>query len=122
MWPRHDRRGHETVLLSVCRHNPRLEKEEVGIARVDPRLDPMRVPRAEGLHAGEIREHAVGGAVDRLVDLEIVAVAVHQHDLAFKPQRLLTQRVDVVGERIPRPGIGQVLLVVEVRVRLPDRS
>lgn len=45
-----------------------------------------------------------------LVDLEVVAVAVDQHHLPAKAERLLAQIVDHCGVPVRAAGIGEVLL------------
>ena len=64
-------------LSDVGRDDARLELEQIGVVRVDRGAHPVGLTGAEGLDAREIREHAAARQSDRLVDLEVVRVAVH---------------------------------------------
>jgi hypothetical protein len=103
-------------LSCVGRYDPRLERKQVRIGRVDLRAHPMRVSRAKGLDAREVREHSARRAIERLVDLEIVTVAVDERHLAREGDRFRLQGIGVIRQRVPRPGVGQVLLVVEIEI------
>src|SRR6266571_5615379 len=119
--PRRGRYPHLTPglpVVDVARHDPRAELEHVGVARVDGRGDPVGVRGTEGLHAGELRDHLAVVVVKRLVELEVVAVAVHEDGLAGKPDDLRAQGGNDLGEAVVLRGL-QVVLVVEVRVGLP---
>ena len=70
--------------VDVRTHDLRLEREQAGIARVDDRLHPMGVPRSEGLHAGEVGDHAALVGIEGLVLLVVVRVAVDQRHLPGK--------------------------------------
>ena len=88
-------------LLRVSRYDSRLELEEVGVVGIDRGAHPVRVPRTEGLDACKVRQHTAVRTIDRLVDLEVVAVAVNECHLAWKRDGRGAQGVDVIGERVP---------------------
>src|SRR6059036_571385 len=101
-------------------YDPRIEGKQVRIGRVDLRAHPMRVSRAKGLDAREVREHAARRAIERLVDLEIMTIAMHESHLTCERDRLSPQSICVIGQRVPRPCVGQVLLVVEIEICCAD--
>src|SRR3954467_2592799 len=73
-----------TARLHIRFDDARVEGEHARIIAAHDHLHPMVIRRAEGFDAREVfeRRHAgiVACAANRLVDAEIVAVAVHQHD------------------------------------------
>src|SRR5262245_18202843 len=89
------------VLADVSRDDPGLELEQLRVARVDRGADPVRLAGAPGLEASEVRKHAATRQGDRLVDLEVVRIAVNEHDLAVEVHGLRAEHVDVVRERVP---------------------
>src|SRR5215470_15966464 len=72
--PRPSRGAARGTLADVGRNDARLELEQVGITRVDRGAHPVGLAGAEGLHAGEVAEHAATWQIDRLIDLEVVRV------------------------------------------------
>ena len=74
----------------------------------------MRVAGPKGLDAGEVGNDATLIRVEGLVELEVVRIAMNQRDLAREGQRGRLESGDVVGERVVRPRVRKVLLVVEV--------
>src|SRR5882762_2106988 len=81
--------------IRIRRDDTRLELEQVRVVGVDSRADPMSVPGAEGFNAGEVRENAAAWTIQRLIELEIVAVAVDQRDLTAEAEGLVDRKSDV---------------------------
>src|SRR5262245_16083128 len=107
-------------LARVLWNDASFKSEQILIVRVDRRADPVRIARAERLDAREIRQDTISRAIEGLVEFEVVAVAVNESHLSGESKRFRAKRVDVAGIRVPRSRIGKMLIVVEVRIRLPD--
>src|SRR5262249_35437991 len=119
-----------------------LEGEDVAALRVDERFHPVNVVRipfrvgvegvlAEGLDSREVLDASAVRVEERLVDYEVMRVAVDEDDRFLEGDRLFTQRgenvVKAVGVAVglferPRIAFRRSLVArgVEARICLPD--
>ena len=87
------------------------------------RGDRPRAPVTDRRDHGKRRDGGSRGQIERFVHFEVVRVAVDERDLSVERLGQRAQRVDVrPGSASKSCGFDSVLLVVEVRIRLPDRS
>src|SRR5262249_10539669 len=115
------RRNENGLLLGVSRYDPRLEAEDIWIARVDSSPHPVSVARTERLEPSEVAQHAAARRViEWFVQLEVVRVAVNEYHLTAERLGHTAQLIDVVRVGVEVVRIRQVLFVVEVGIRLPD--
>src|SRR6266487_1084678 len=92
--------------------------ENVRVARVDTRLEPMHVGISERLDAREILDAPLAArAEQRLVDTEVMAVAVDEHDRLAERKGLALQHLEHLIEAPPDPVRGSNF---EMRVGLHD--
>src|SRR5207237_9926566 len=107
--------GHSVPRNDVRRDDALAKAEYVWIVAAHERLHPVMARRAEGLDAREglerrrARAAATGAAAERLVDAEVVAVAMHEHHgLAIGARFLLERGAQLrVAVRLLRLAAGE---------------
>src|SRR5215203_4562955 len=111
----------------VPRHNLGLEAKELRIGGIDRDTDPVAIRPAEGFHAREILEQAIGLlAVERLVDAKDMGVAMQEGDRPVVAFQFFGQRLDVVVEcqrpaRRGLPARNEAKQVAGLGARRPER-
>src|SRR5262245_30604746 len=106
------------MLDQILAHDALVELKDVRVGRVHTRAQPMHVRIAEGFDAREIFQTTLAFASEqRLVDPEVMTVAVNQHDRLLKALRFLFECVKEfikAGAELVRAG------QVEMRIGLDN--